>query len=285
MKKAFSIFASALLLLTLSGCLNGDFLLANDITVISREEGSGTRSAFIELFGIEQKDAAGNKTDYTVDMAEISDSTGVMLANAAQNQNAIGYISLGSMSGTVKALKIDGVEPTAENIKNGTYKIFRPFNIVTKGVPSGISADFISFILSAEGQAVVASNGYIPFSGAEAYSGAKPSGKIVIAGSSSVSPVMEKLKEAYLAVNTNAAIEIQESDSTTGINSTAEGICDIGLASRELKDSEVQKGLSATVIATDGLAVIVNLKNTFDTLTVGQVKNIYTGVCLKWSDV
>ena len=286
MKKIITLALAGVLLLTVfSGCAKKAFDPDSDITVISREEGSGTRGAFIELFGIETKDSSGNKVDNTISTADINASTGIVLTNVASNQAAIGYVSLGALNDTVKALQIDGVEATVANVKNGTYKISRPFNIATKNSLSGVAQDFVAYILSTEGQAVIEANGYIPLSDTKAYAGTKPSGKIVIAGSSSVTPVMEKLKEAYLAINTNATIEIQESDSTTGMTSAAEGICDIGMASRELKDSETAKGLTATKIAIDGIAVIVNTKNTVDSLTKDQVKNIYTGVSAKWSDV
>lgn len=286
MKRIFSSAIAVLLLMTaLTGCGAGAFDPANDITVISREEGSGTRGAFIELFGIEEKDADGNKIDKTIETADINDSTGIVLTNVAGNQNAIGYVSLGAINDTVKALKIDGAEATAENIKSGTYKISRPFNIASKAGLSDVAQDFVNYILSADGQAVIVDKGYIAVSEAAAYAGVKPSGKIVIAGSSSVTPVMEKLKEAYLLINTSATIEIQQSDSTTGMNSVIEGICDIGMASRELKDSELEAGLTPTVIALDGIAVIVHKNNTTDNLTVQQVKDIYTGVSTKWSDV
>ena len=255
------------------------------ITVLSREDGSGTRGAFIELFGIEETNADGKKEDMTIETADINNSTGIMLTNVEQNTSAVGYVSMGALKNTVKALKIDGAEATTENIKNGTYKIARPFNIATKEGLSDVAKDFIAFILSAQGQQVAADNGYIPNDNPAAYSGSKPSGKITVAGSSSVTPLMEKLKEAYLAVNTNASIDIQESDSTSGMTSTAEGVCDIGMASRDLKDSELEKGLTATVIATDGIAVIVNTQNSLDGLTSAQVKAIYTGELTKWSEV
>ena len=255
------------------------------ITVISREDGSGTRGAFVELFGIEQKDANGEKVDHTVLTADITQSTGVMMTSVSQNTHAIGYISLGSLNDSVKALKIDGAEATVENIKNGSYKISRPFNIATKENVSEVAKDFVDFILSEDGQKIVEQNGYISALDASAYNGTRPSGKITIAGSSSVTPVMEKLKEAYLAINTNANIEINQSDSTTGVNSVINDICDIGMASRELKDSELSSGITPTVIALDGIAVIVNNKNTVDNLTVEQVRKIFTGDAIKWSDV
>lgn len=261
------------------------FDTSKNIAVISREEGSGTRGAFIELIGIEQKNAEGKKVDNTTEEATITNSTSVMMTSVAGNPYAIGYISLGSLNNTVKALKIDGAEATAANIKAGTYKVARPFNIVTKGAPSEVAQDYIDFIMSTDGQAIVEKNGYISVDAASSYTSKKPSGKVVVAGSSSVTPVMEKLKEAYAAVNPNATIEVQQSDSTTGVNSAIEGICDIGMASRELKDSELEKGVTPTVIAIDGIAVVVNNENTVDALTADQVLAIYTGEATKWNEV
>ena len=256
-----------------------------DIVVVSREDGSGTRGAFIELLGVEQKDADGNKVDYTTLDAEIVNSTSVVMQTVAGNDAAIGYISLGSLNDTVKALQIDGADATAENVKAGTYQVARPFNIVTKPEISEAAQAFIDFILSAEGQAVVADNHYIPLDNAPAYAGSTVAGKVVVAGSSSVTPVMEKLKEAYAAVNPNAEIEIQMSDSSTGVNMAIDGTCDIGMASRQLKDSEVASGVSATVIATDGIAIVVNLNNPVTGLTSEQVRSIYVGETLNWADV
>lgn len=261
------------------------FDTSKEISVVSREDGSGTRGAFIELFGIEQKDADGNKVDYTTDEAMITNSTSVMMTTVAGDEYAIGYISLGSLNDSVKALKIDGTEASADNIKNDTYKIARPFNIATKAEVNEVAQDFINYILSSEGQKVVEDSGYISTGDAAAFSGTSPAGKIVVAGSSSVTPVMEKLKEAYLAVNPNAEIEIQESDSTTGMTSAMEGICDIGMASRELKDSEIEGGLTPTVIAMDGIAVVVNNDSAVDELSSEDVKAIYTGEATAWSDI
>ena len=259
---------------------------ANDrITVISREDGSGTRGAFIELFKIEEKDTNGNKVDYTTEDADITNSTSVMMTSVAGNAKAIGYISLGSLNDSVKAVMIDGAEATVENIKSGAYKISRPFNIAIKGTVSEAAQAFISFILSADGQAVVEDNGFISATNNGAFGGSSISGKVVVSGSSSVTPVMEKLKEAYIAVNPNAEIEIQQNDSTTGMNSVIEGICDIGMASRELKDSEVAAGITPNVIAMDGIAVIVNNENTINELTSEQVKAIFTGSITYWSEI
>lgn len=261
------------------------FTTSESISVISREEGSGTRGAFIELFGVEQKDASGKKVDHTTNEANITNSTSVMMTSVSSDKYAIGYISLGSLNDTVKALKVDGAEATVANIKSGTYKISRPFNIATKGTLSEVAQDFENYILSSDGQAVIESSGYIKVSDAKAYSGSKPSGKVVVAGSSSVTPVMEKLKEAYLKVNTNAQVEIQESDSTTGMKSAISGICDIGMASRAVSDSEKASGLTGTTIATDGIAVIANKNNTLSDITSANVKSIFTGESTKWSDI
>ena len=264
---------------------NADFDHTSAIAVYSREDGSGTRGAFIELFGVEEKDESGEKVDNTTEEAIITNSTDVMLTSVAGDTYAIGYVSLGSLNDTVKAVKIDGAEATVENIKSGTYKIARPFNIATKGTPNEVTQDFINFILSEDGQKVVEDAGYISQGNAGAFKAAGVKGKINIAGSSSVTPVMEKLKEAYVAVNPDVQIEVQQSDSTTGMTSAAEGVCDIGMASRELKDSELSAGLTPTVIAIDGIAVVVNKNNDVDGLTSDQVKSIYTGSITKWSEV
>lgn len=283
--------AAALSLSALTGCgssrQNGanSFDNSSEISVITREDGSGTRGAFIELFGIEQKNEAGEKVDYTTDTAAVTDSTSVMMTTVAGDLYAIGYTSLGTMNDTVKAIQIDGSDATVENIKNGTYKIARPFNIATRDGLSEAAQDFIDFILSADGQAVAEENGCISVLDASPYAGAAPAGKIVVAGSSSVTPLMEKLKEAYLLKNPNAAIEIQQSDSSTGISDTIDGTCDIGMASRELKDSELEKGLTSTVIAMDGIAVIVNNDSPVTGLTSEQVKEIFTGNSTLWSDI
>ena len=253
------------------------------ITVYSREDGSGTRGAFIELFGVEQKNEAGEKVDYTTEEAVITSSTAVMLTGVAGDPAAIGYVSLGSLNDTVKALSIDGVAATVDNIKSGEYAIARPFNIATGAEPSALAQDFIAFLLSSEGQAVIEANGYISVAGADAYAGGSVEGTLVVAGSSSVTPVMEKLKEAYTAVNPSAEIEIQQSDSTTGINSAIEGICDIGMSSRDLKPEELDAGLVSTVIAMDGIAVIVNLENPLDNISAETVKAIFTGEITDWN--
>lgn len=259
---------------------------SGDITIVSREDGSGTRGAFIELLGIEEKDANGNKVDNTTEDAKITNSTSVMMTTVEGDVNAIGYISLGSLNETVTALKVDGAEATPENILSGTYKVVRPFNIATKSEISDAAKDFINFIMSKEGQAVVEENGYIAVGNQPAYEAAGVSGKIVVAGSSSVTPVMEKLKEAYEKANGGKiTVEVQQSDSTTGITSAAEGICDIGMASRELKDEETSENLTATEIARDGIAVVVNNDNDIDDLTSDQVKAIFTGETTEWEDL
>ena len=262
-----------------------DFDTSNDITIVSREDGSGTRGAFIELFGIEEKQDDGTKVDMTTTDAQITNNISVMLTTVAGDEYAIGYVSLGSLNDSVKALKIDGAEATADNIENGSYKVSRPFNIaIKKDLDNEVAKDFMAYIMSTEGQKVVADEKYIPVSDVEAYAGSKPSGKCVVGGSSSVSPLMEKLIEAYKKVNPNADIELQTSDSTTGMTSTIEGSYDIGMASRELKDDEAAE-LEATVIATDGIAVIVNKANPADELSADQVKSIYVGDVTTWDEV
>ena len=281
MKKFLGILLSLMMIVGATAAM-AEFDYTQDITVVSREEGSGTRGAFIELLGVEKEDEAGNKVDYTTEEAVITNNTNVMMTTVAGNEAAIGYSSMGSLNDTVKALKVDGVEATVENIKSGDYKVSRPFNIATKGEVSEAAQDFMSYILSAEGQAVVSENGYIPLDDAPAYAGKQVSGKIVVAGSSSVTPVMEKLKEAYAALNPNAEIEIQQSDSTTGMQSAIDGVCDIGMASRDLKDSELEAGLTGTTIAMDGIAIIVNPANPVDSMTVEEIEQIFTGAVTTW---
>lgn len=257
----------------------------SDVTIVSREDGSGTRGAFIELFGIEEKQDDGTKVDKTTTDAQITNNTSVMLTTVADNEYAIGYVSLGSLNDSVKALKIGGAEATAENIENGSYKVSRPFNIaVKKDLNNKVAKDFMSFIMSTEGQKVVADEKYIAVADVKDYAGTKPSGSCVVGGSSSVSPLMEKLIEAYKAVNPNASIELQTSDSTTGMTSTIEGSYDIGMASRELKEEEAAE-LEPTVIATDGIAVVVNNANPLDELSADQVKDIYVGNVSTWDEI
>ena len=260
----------------------GSWDAANMITAVTREEGSGTRGAFTELFGVVDEE---DNDMITLD-AQTTNSTSVMMTTVSENEYAIGYISLGSLDDSlVKAVKIDGVDATAENIENGTYKVSRPFNVAVKpDSDNAVAKDFMAFIMSTEGQAVVADEGYIPVAEVEAYAGEAPEGSCVVGGSSSVSPLMEKLIEAYAEVNPNASIELQTSDSTTGMTSAIEGSYDIGMASRVLKDEEAAE-LEGTVIATDGIAVIVNKNNPTDDLTSDQVKNIYLGDVTTWDAI
>lgn len=256
------------------------------ITVVSREEGSGTRGAFIEIMGIQQKDSSGETVDMTTDNAEIANGQNVVMTSVAANKKAIGYISLGSLNETVKAVTVDGVEVTAENIINGSYKVARPFNIASmKGEYTPVAQDFVNFILSEDGQKIALEHKYISEGNTGAYKSSGLSGKIVCAGSTSVSPLMEKLAEAYMVINPNVEIEIQSSGSTAGMTSAIEGICDIGMSSRELKDSEIEAGLVPTVIAMDGIAVIVNNENGLKNLTGEQITAIYTGEITEWSEL
>ena len=281
MKKTIAGVMTAMMLT--GTMMSSEFAAAQgDITICSREDGSGTRGAFIELFGVEEKDADGNKVDNTTEAAKITNSTSVMLSTVEGDVNAIGYVSLGSLNDSVTAVKIDGAEATAESILAGEYKIVRPFNIATVEEISEAAQDFIDFIMSEEGQAVVTDNGYISVGEPESFAGGDVEGKVVVAGSSSVTPVMEKLAEAYAEVNDKVEIEVQQSDSTTGMTSAIDGLCDIGMASRELKDSELEAGLTPTVIAQDGIAVIVNNESGITDLSAEQVKAIYTGEITTW---
>ena len=303
MKKTVSMMLAGLLLCgALTGCGSSNNNAAADnsgsadaaqdnggvsgaITVISREDGSGTRGAFIELTGVEEKTADGKKVDNTTDDAEIANKTDAVLTTVAGNEKAIGYVSLGALNDTVKAVKVDGAEATVDNVKSDSYKLSRPFNIATKGEPTGVAKDFINFILSAEGQAVVNDNKYIAVSdNAPSFTSDGSSGQIAVGGSSSVSPVMEKLIEAYKAVNPNASIDLQTSDSTSGMTGAMDGTFAIGMASRELKDEEAAE-LTGTAIALDGIAVVVNPANTIDDLSMDQIKGIYVGDITDWADL
>lgn len=281
-KRLLAVCAAAVITL---GCLVGCGGNKDEIVVLSREEGSGTRGAFVELLGIEIKDESGEKWDNTVVTADVTNSTSVMLTSVSQNISAIGYVSLGSMNDSVKGLVIDGAAPTAENIESGAYGVTRPFNICFMENLKPEARDFVDFILSAEGQSIVADMGYIGVGDGGAYKGGGISGKVTVAGSSSVAPVMEKIIEAYGEVCPEIKIELQTSDSTTGVNTTAEGVCDIGMASRELKDSELAKGLTPTVIARDGIVVIVNPESPLSGLSAEQVRQIYTGEIKFWSEL
>lgn len=277
MKKFLALLSCAVLVAaTAVGCGSQN----EKITVVSREDGSGTRSAFSELMGIVKDDK-----DNTTDTAEVTNSTSVMLTTVAGNKAAIGYVSLGSLNDTVKAIKVDGVEATAENVKAGKYAVSRPFNIVTGKDLTPLAQDFISYILSTDGQAVVDEKGYISVTQGEAYKASGQTGTLTIAGSTSVAPLMEVLADKYMALNSGVKIEIQQSGSSAGITSAVEGVCQIGMASRELKDSETAKGVTATKIAMDGIAVIVNKDNSFSELTSDQIRKIYTGETTQWSDL
>ncbi len=257
-----------------------------NITVVSREDGSGTRSAFVELIGVEQKNEAGEKVDYTTLSAEITNSTAVMMTTVEGNKNAIGYVSLGSLGDNVKAISVDGVAASADTVKDGSYPVARPFNIVyNEAAIDDVAKDFIAYIMSEEGQAIVEEEGYVSQGNNGAYTAAGIAGELTIGGSSSVTPVMEKLAESYKAINPDVVIEVQMSDSTTGVTSAAEGVCDIGMASRAIKEEEKSLGLTDLAIAMDGIAVIVNNSNAIEDLTSEQIKEIFMGNIYTWDEV
>lgn len=284
-KKLVGIAVSACVIFSaFTSCTEEKWNKNSSINVLSREDGSGTRGAFIELFGVEKKNAQGKKVDYTTDEASITNSTAVMLTTVAGNKYAIGYVSLGSLSSSVKAVKIDGVSVTVDNINNGSYKIARPFNVAVRNNLSNAAQDFLNYILSSDGQDIIAANKYIKVPATNSYSASGISGKIVVAGSSSVSPVMEKLIEAYKALNPSVQIELQTSDSTTGVINAIDGTCDIGMASRALKDSEKEKGVREVTIAIDGIAVIINNDNPVESLKKSDVEGIFTGKINSWSE-
>lgn len=280
--KLAAIFTSVALAAAMLASCGGS---SDKITVISREDGSGTRGAFIELTGIEEKDADGNKTDNTKKDALICKSTDVVLTQVSGDKNAIGYISFGSLNDTVKALKVEGVEPSTATIESGDYKIVRPFNIAVKDGLSDAAQDFENYILSSEGQDIIEKAGYIKIDkSAAAYASNNAFGKVVVSGSSSVTPVMEKLAEAYQKANTNVTVDVQQSDSSTGIKDAINGTSDIGMASRDISDDELSQGIESVTIAQDAIAVIVNKDNAVEDITMDEIKAIYTGSKTTWSD-
>lgn len=290
MKKILCFSLIAIMMATIlagcSGFVNSKgFDTKRAINLTSREEGSGTRGAFVEIIGILEKDAEGNQTDRTYDEATIQNSTEAIMTTVAGDKYGIGYISLGSLNDTVKALKIEGADATSDNVQDGSYKLSRPFNVAYKGKLSPLAQDFMDFILSAEGQAIVIEEGYVQVGiDLPAYKGTGQEGDLVVAGSTSVTPVMEKLSEAYQELYSGVSIEIQSTGSSAGMQSAIEGTADLGMASRELKDSELVE-LTAQIIAVDGIAVIINKENTIEGLTIDQLKSVYIGEATEWTSV
>lgn len=286
LSKILTLSLATVMMFSLASCggddkEGGEGSEGKDITVISREEGSGTRDAFTELTGVMTDDV-----DNTVATAEISNSTSVVLQSVEGNEAAIGYVSLGSLSDSVKAVNVDGAEASVDTVKSGDYKLQRPFNIVTKGQVAELPQDFINFIMSSDGQAIIEEEGYIMANeDAEAYEAGGLKGTITLAGSTSVSPVMEVLADKYKELNSGVTIEIQQTGSGAGIQSTIEGVCDIGMASRALEDEEASEGLESQEIALDGIAVIVNNSNEITDLTTEQIMKIFTGEITNWADV
>ena len=273
-KIAAAVAALGVMASSLTGCGGG---APGAISVITREDGSGTRGAFTELCGIVADDK-----DNTVSSAEVTNSTAVMLTTVAGNAASIGYVSVGSLNDSVKALEVDGVAPSVDTVADGSYSISRPFNLVTRDGEelSDAAQDFFNYIMSTDAADVISKEGYVA-QGTESYTSNGAKGSVVVAGSSSVTPVMTKLKEAYADINPDVSVDVQQSDSTTGVTSTQEGVCDIGMASRELKDTET--GVKSTVLAMDGIAVIVNKDNSLDAITKDQIKQVYTGEITEWS--
>lgn len=284
-KKVLAVIGAAAIIGTvLAGCsaASGDKEKDNaSITVISREEGSGTRDAFVELMGIVDE----NDNDITIQTAEITNSTSVMTSTVAGNKSAIGYVSLGSLSEEVKALQLDGVAPSTQTVKSGEYKLQRPFNIAyINGSLSDTAKDFVSYIMSTDGAKIIDGEGYISTDTQTTYKASGKKGTVTLAGSTSVAPLMNVLADQYKALNPDVKIEIQESGSSAGIQSAIEGAVDIAMSSRDLKDDEA-KTLQATQIALDGIAVIANKENSVTNITSQQVKQVYTGEITSWSEI
>ncbi|MGX7347993.1 substrate-binding domain-containing protein [Aerococcus vaginalis] len=276
MKKFTKMFMALGVSAVLAACGNGSSSMIN---VITREEGSGTRDAFTEITGV-----ADGDEDYTVQTADVQNGTDQVLSNVASNPAAIGYISLGSLNDTVKAVKIDDVEATEENVSNGDYPVQRPFNVVTKkdGELSDVAQDFMDFILSKQGQEIVLDHDYVPLDTDTDYEASGQTGTIKVSGSTSVGPLMESLAEEYKKLNSGVEIEITQNGSSAGVEAAGNGSSDLGMASRELKAEETD--VESTVIAKDGIAVIVNKENTVDNLTLDDLKAIFTGESVDWTE-
>lgn len=289
MKKFISLGLSLGLVLALTtgckGAISNTSGSSETISVVSREDGSGTRGAFTEIIGILEKNSSGDEVDKTYDEAIIQNSTDAVMTTVAGDNHSIGYISLGSLNNTVKAMKINGVEATSENVQEGSYEIARPFNIAYKDNLNSLGLDFINFILSSQGQKIVVKEGYVQVdTNPSEYTSSATEGRLVIAGSTSVSPVMEKLAEKFEELNPDTSIEIQSTGSSAGMQATMEGNVDIGMASRDLKDSE-KESLSYKAIALDGIVVITNIENTTDNISLENVKSIYMGEIVSWESL
>lgn len=288
MKKIISLSLVAILILTFAiGCTtnedgNGgsDFDTSKTINVVSREDGSGTRGAFVEIVGVE--DADGNDATYIE--AVIQNATNGIMTTVAGDEYSIGYISLGSLNDTVTSVDVEGVQARADNVKSGDYKIARPFNIAYQTGLSELAQDFVDFIMSSDGQAIVEDNALVAAVDGEAYNSSGLTGDIIVGGSTSVTPIMEKLVEAYEELNNGVSVEIQSNGSSAGMTGAMEGSLDIGMASRDLKDSEMAE-LDYQAIAIDGIAVIVNNENTIANLTMDEIQGIYLGDITTWSEV
>ncbi|MBF0780971.1 MULTISPECIES: substrate-binding domain-containing protein [unclassified Granulicatella] len=255
-----------------------------EINVISREDGSGTRGAFIEIAGVTTK-VDGKEKDNTTKTATIQNNTEGVVSAVTGDKTAIGYISLGSLGDNVKAVKIDGVQANAENVVNGTYKLQRPFNIAWQKDLSELGQDFITFIDSKQGQEIVTKSKYVSHvKDPKEYKASGKTGSLSVVGSTSVTPLMEKLVEGYKKLNPNVTVDITSNGSSAGMSAVMEKTADIGMASRELKEKEAA-AVEHKAIALDGIAIIVNKENSTDTLTLEQVKRIYTGQLTEWSQL
>ncbi len=286
MKRVTAVLLAVALCAVLCSCLAAqEFVLPHEITVVSREDGSGTRSAFVTLLGLMSETDSGAQWDNTTLEAQITNNTAVMIATVAGDPYAVGYISMGSLSAQTTALSIDGVAPTPAAVADGSYPLSRPFLLVLPAEPDAATADFLTYLSSTAAAAVIENAGFVPAAPTGDYSAGALSGRIVVSGSSSVAPVMEKLKEAYETLNPNVNIEIQMSDSTTGVTSVSEGICDLGMSSRALSAAELASVGSVQTLALDGIAVIVNELNPLRQLSSAQLRDIYSGALSDWSEV
>ena len=265
-----------------NGSAAGDFDVATDIHVITREDGSGTRGAFSEIANIVDE----NGDDAITQSATVQNGTSAVMQGVAGDVYAIGYISLGSLDNSVKAVNVNGIEATPENIMSGDYEVARNFNVAYGGELSEVAQDFWDFMFSAQAQELVAEEGYVSVdTEATEYEAKALAGDITIVGSTSVQPIMERMAQAYREYNPDVVIDITAPGSGAGVTAAIDGTADIGMASRELSDEEQAQLSETAAIAVDGIAVILHLDNITEDLSLEDISGIYSGDITTWDAV
>lgn len=260
----------------------GDFDASSDIHVITREDGSGTRTAFTEIAGVVDE----NDDDIITPTATVQNGTNAVMQGVAGDVYSIGYISLGSLNDSVKAVSVNGVAAEADLVASGEYEVARNFNVTYGGELSEVAQDFWDFMFSAQGQELAVDEGYVAAdASAPEYEAKGLSGDITIVGSTSVEPVIEAMSEAYRELNPDVSIDITAPGSGAGVTAAIDGTADIGMASRELSDEEQDQVTETAAIAVDGIAVIVHNDNPLEDLSLEDIAGIYLGDLTSWNGV